>query len=615
MFNLQTPERIVQAAQLVRKGALFPMNWDQSQPSPPLYNRGAVRHTVMRRAGFGHHGDDVLDNLYTQQSSQWDALTHVGDFEHGFWGGVTNEWLLENRDTPKLGIEHWAQRGIAGRAVLLDLGRWYEAQGRPLAFDETFRIPVEDVEACRAAQGVAFEPGDVVLIRLGWISWYERQGMGVKQAMSQMTNLAFPGLACAEEMAAYWFDHHVAALCSDNPALEAWPAAQLRGPRRLPAPLDHRPLRDGDRRDVRAGPPGRRLRGGRGLRKLLRVGAAQREGGTGSPPQRAGDQIGQAGHRPKQPASGLARATDTLCATLAVEGEQSRRMPDTQIEVVQGDITVQDTEAIVNAANNHLWMGAGSAGAIVRAGGREIEDEAMRQGPIAVGESVVTGGGALLADHVIHAAAMGQDLLTSEENIRAATDSALRRAEEAATGLGLVPALGTGVGGFPTRPGGADHDRRRAAAFGRAALRPHRPLCALRRGRLHSIPGRRGGGGGERDIMSRKIETCTLELREGGEWSAVTTLSDAEWTRLRAGRLRRRSGAGDRRARRDRPPAVGSERAGPHLPAGQPRGRAAVRVPRLRRRPPAAPQRLDHPGISATPELLGAWTQELAASS
>ena len=124
-------------------------------------------------------------------------------------------------------------------------------------------------------------------------------------------------------------------------------------------------------------------------------------------------------------------------------------MPDTQIEVVQGDIAAQDTEAIVNAANNHLWMGAGSAGAIVRAGGREIEDEAIRQGPIAVGESVVTSGGRLLAQHVIHAAAMGQDLSTSEENIRAATDSALRRAEELQIASVSFPALGTGVGGFP----------------------------------------------------------------------------------------------------------------------------------------------------------------------
>lgn len=230
MFNLQTPERIAAAARLVRKGKLFPVNWDQSLPNPPLYNRGAVRHTVMRRPGFGHHGDDVLDNLYTQQSSQWDALTHVGDFEHGFWGGVTADWLHDNPRTPKLGIEHWARRGIAGRAVLLDLGRWYEAQGDPLPLNETVRIPVEAVEACRVAQGVEFQPGDVVLIRFGWIGWYEQQGMGVRQGLSQMVNLAFPGLECSDDMAGYWFDQHVAALCGDNPALEAWPPPNFADP-------------------------------------------------------------------------------------------------------------------------------------------------------------------------------------------------------------------------------------------------------------------------------------------------------------------------------------------------------------------------------------------------
>lgn len=124
-------------------------------------------------------------------------------------------------------------------------------------------------------------------------------------------------------------------------------------------------------------------------------------------------------------------------------------MPETKIEIVLGDITLQEVDAIVNAANNHLWMGAGSAGAIVRAGGREIEDEAMSQGPIEVGEAIVTGGGDLPAAHVIHAAAMGQDLMTSAEMIRAAMENALRRAEELNLQSVALPALGTGVGGFP----------------------------------------------------------------------------------------------------------------------------------------------------------------------
>ena len=126
-------------------------------------------------------------------------------------------------------------------------------------------------------------------------------------------------------------------------------------------------------------------------------------------------------------------------------------MTDTQIEIIQGDIAQQNVDAIVNAANNHLWMGAGTAGAIVRAGGREIEDEAIRQGPIEVGEAIVTGPGNLQCRHVIHAAAMGQNLITSANNIRDATNNSLKRAEELGLATVAFPALGTGVGGFDYR--------------------------------------------------------------------------------------------------------------------------------------------------------------------
>jgi O-acetyl-ADP-ribose deacetylase (regulator of RNase III) len=120
-----------------------------------------------------------------------------------------------------------------------------------------------------------------------------------------------------------------------------------------------------------------------------------------------------------------------------------------RIRLVQADITTLDVDAIVNAANDQLWMGAGVAGAIKRAGGEAIEREATAQGPIAVGEAVVTGAGRLAARQVIHAATMGQDLATTERDVRAATASALRRAEERSLRSVAFPALGTGVGGFP----------------------------------------------------------------------------------------------------------------------------------------------------------------------
>jgi O-acetyl-ADP-ribose deacetylase (regulator of RNase III) len=120
-----------------------------------------------------------------------------------------------------------------------------------------------------------------------------------------------------------------------------------------------------------------------------------------------------------------------------------------EIEIVEGDITQLPVDAIANAANNHLWMGAGVAGAIKRAGGEEIEREAVAKGPIALGDAVVTGAGRLTAKWVVHGAVMGQDLRTDGELVRKTTARCLEVAEEAGARSLALPAFGTGVGGFP----------------------------------------------------------------------------------------------------------------------------------------------------------------------
>jgi O-acetyl-ADP-ribose deacetylase len=121
----------------------------------------------------------------------------------------------------------------------------------------------------------------------------------------------------------------------------------------------------------------------------------------------------------------------------------------TELEVFEGDITSLEVDAIANAANNHLWMGSGVAGAIKRAGGDAIEREAVAKGPIEVGEAVATTGGELPARWVIHGAAMGQDLRTDAELVRRTTESCLRVADELGAESLALPAFGTGVGGFP----------------------------------------------------------------------------------------------------------------------------------------------------------------------
>jgi len=140
------------------------------------------------------------------------------------------------------------------------------------------------------------------------------------------------------------------------------------------------------------------------------------------------------------------------------------RIKNTEIMVLQGDITELKVDAIVNAANNKLVMGAGVAGAIKKRGGKIIEEEAVKKGPIKIGEAIFTLAGNLPSKYVIHAATMGMDFSrpsdkksggippeagkTDEVKIRDSCKNALKVAEELKAISLAFPALGCGVGGF-----------------------------------------------------------------------------------------------------------------------------------------------------------------------
>jgi len=125
------------------------------------------------------------------------------------------------------------------------------------------------------------------------------------------------------------------------------------------------------------------------------------------------------------------------------------KIGQTSIAIERGDITDWEVDAIVNAANATLAMGTGVASAIKRKGGVIIEEEAMRQGPVEVGEAVLTTGGNLPATHVIHAAAMGPDLKTDADKIATTTRAVLALADKHRITSLALPALGTGVGHVP----------------------------------------------------------------------------------------------------------------------------------------------------------------------
>jgi len=119
------------------------------------------------------------------------------------------------------------------------------------------------------------------------------------------------------------------------------------------------------------------------------------------------------------------------------------------VAIERGDISLIEVDAVVNAANTTLAMGAGVAGALKKRGGVVIEEEAMRLGPVEVGEAVLTTAGNLVATHVIHAAVMGPDLKTDPDIIGKTTRAVLALAVKHRLTSMALPALGTGVGHVP----------------------------------------------------------------------------------------------------------------------------------------------------------------------
>lgn len=121
----------------------------------------------------------------------------------------------------------------------------------------------------------------------------------------------------------------------------------------------------------------------------------------------------------------------------------------TQLRMIRGDITTADAEAIVNSANNDLLLGGGVSGAIRRVAGPAVQEECHKIGTIPLGTAVVTSGGQLKAQWIIHAAVNPLGLWADAKSVRSATRAALKKADEKQVKRLAFPAIGTGAGALP----------------------------------------------------------------------------------------------------------------------------------------------------------------------
>lgn len=220
LLNLQTADSVRSSVNLVRKGAVFPLDAALDAVDPPLdIDRGTPRHRLLHKPGPGLEDlDDVYDNYYPQVSSQWDSLAHVAYSAGVFYNGATDEDVLSGaRNT----IDHWARRGIVARAVLLDLQRSLNADGRAYEPESGAAFSVADLERAREHSRVAYSPGCVVLLRTGFLGWYCSQPWRARARIA--SGLRAPGVEHTENMAQYLWDSGAMAVASDTFAVEVWP--------------------------------------------------------------------------------------------------------------------------------------------------------------------------------------------------------------------------------------------------------------------------------------------------------------------------------------------------------------------------------------------------------
>ncbi|KAI9494490.1 hypothetical protein BDB00DRAFT_761891 [Zychaea mexicana] len=224
-LNLLTEERVAKAAQkYVRRGAVFSLNWNLENPNPPLFNRTKIQHNIRSRLPEGKRFDDVYDNFNTQSSSQWDGLRHVCHADTNiFYNNVPISDITPGPDaTDRLGIHHMARRGIAGRAVLLDYARWAEKQGKTINPLTRHEYTVDELDQVAKDQGITFEPGDVLLVRTGWMGVYEKEG----EKLPELMDLAKPqciGVKACEETYRWIWNNRFSAVASDAVAFESFP--------------------------------------------------------------------------------------------------------------------------------------------------------------------------------------------------------------------------------------------------------------------------------------------------------------------------------------------------------------------------------------------------------
>jgi len=229
------------ASEEIKTGRSVSLNWPLNFPDKPMFERKTPEINMKLRepTTIGVRDDEI--HMNTQSGTQWDGLRHFPLLAHNvFYNNTPGESLptgIRPLSNPheidpahaRIGIQNWADHGICGRGVLLDIvsHKTSLAANKTLPYDpwSSYAVTVADLEACAEAQGVKFRRGDVLILRVGFIKQYYDASQAERDAL-QTKEETFAGIEQSEDMKRFLWNNHFSAIASDQPTLERWPIAE-----------------------------------------------------------------------------------------------------------------------------------------------------------------------------------------------------------------------------------------------------------------------------------------------------------------------------------------------------------------------------------------------------
>jgi hypothetical protein len=226
-LNLLTPEVTLQAAREIKLGLTIPLNLPLDSPLRPM--NSARRKCFHHINAKGHANDDEI-YVNTQSSSHWDGLRHY-PYQEGklYYNGTTQEDITGPEANPRIGVQNMAQKGIAGRGVLLDWRSYALRKRIQYSPFEAHQIPLGELLEVATEEGVEFCPGDILLVRSGWTEEYNKLSEEGKDALGLRKERHFCGVEASEEAIKWHWDTQIAAVAGDTVAYEAWPSSRQWG--------------------------------------------------------------------------------------------------------------------------------------------------------------------------------------------------------------------------------------------------------------------------------------------------------------------------------------------------------------------------------------------------